>query len=145
MEVDELHLPSDDRLWVRMRRKILWGDEIAVESAVMRCAPGDEIAAFKRQRIFQLIEGWSLHQLGDGTVGIEGRPMPMAPESLKFLEPVDGKFLYKYAEHRFDNREDVANPFVPDSQPSSPEGESGKSSETKSSSSPRSPRTRSAR
>lgn len=133
MESDDLKLPSDERLWVKMRRKILWGDEIAIESAVLRSAPGDEIAAFKRQRIFQLIEGWSLHQLGDGTIGIEGRPLPMAPESLKWLEPEDGKFLYKYAEHRFDNREDVANPFVPDSPASSPESGSGQSSETKSS------------
>jgi hypothetical protein len=145
MEVDDLKLPSNPELWVKMRRKILWGDETAVESAVLRCPPGEEIAVFKRQRVYQLIEGWSLHRQADGTVGIEGVPLPMHPDSLKSLEPVDGHFLYKYAEHRFDNREDVANPFVPGSQPSAPESESGQSSETKSSSSPRSPRTRSAR
>ncbi len=133
MELDELHLPSDGRLWVRMRRKILWGDETAVESSVLRCDPLHAIAVFKRQRVYQLIEGWSLHLQADGTVGIEGLPLPMTPDSLKYLEPEDGAFLYKYAEHRFDHREDVGNPFVPGSLASSPADESSQSSEKNSS------------
>jgi len=122
MELDQLQLPSGVG-WVKMRRKVLWGDEQAVESAVIatqREQPGQGLHAFKRQRVFQLIESWSLFLAADETVGTEGVPLPMEPASLDRLEPVDGDFLYKYARHRFENRGDIANPFPPASPESSP-------------------------
>lgn len=131
MELDELHLPSNGALTVKMRRKVLWGDEEAVESAILvtqRREPLQAIATYKRQRIYQLIEGWTLHLQADGTIGIAGVPLPMEPDSLKLLEPEDGAFLYEYAKHRFEQKEDVANPFVPGSPASSPESESSQSS-----------------
>src|SRR5579859_5121384 len=96
-----------------MRRKILWGDELAVEAAVIAAPQNQIFAAMKRQRVYQLIESWSFHLAPDGTVGIAGTPLPMAPGSLDHLEPVDGAFLYEYAKHRFEERDDVVNPFVP--------------------------------
>lgn len=127
MELDQLDLPSGAG-FVKMRRKILWGDEQAVESAVfaaVRAGSGQGVHAFKRQRIFQLIEGWSLYLHADATVGAPdsptAAPLPMEVESLDRLEPQDGDFLYEYAAHRFDKREDVANPFVPGTEPPSPE------------------------
>jgi|SRR5579859_5053594 len=145
MELDELRLPSDpERLWVKMRRKVLWGDEQAVESAIFASSNRDPlqvIHTLKRQRIFQLIEGWSLFLAADGTIAAAGTPLPMAPESLDRLEPKDGDFLYAYAKHRFEQREDVANPFVPGSPGSSPASEPPPSSETSSTSSEPSPPT----
>jgi len=133
MELDELQLPSGVG-WVKMRRKILWGDEMAVESAALAAQrQGQALHAVKRQRIFQLIEGWSLFLAGDGTIGLSGSPLPMQPESLDRLEPEDGAFLYDYAKHRFEHREDVANPFVPASPKSSLESDQPPSSEQKSS------------
>ncbi|HXI96342.1 MAG TPA: hypothetical protein VNG04_09455 [Candidatus Acidoferrum sp.] len=127
MELDELRLPSNKDLWVKMRRKVLWGDENAVESAIFitqRRDPSQTLAAMRRQRIFQLIEGWGLFLTADGTVGVTGSPLPMEPESLNRLEPQDGDFLNEYAKHRFEVREDVGNPFSPGAPESSPESES---------------------
>jgi len=134
MDLDELRLPSDASLWVKMRRKILWGDEIAVESAVLASRGQLQgVAALKRQRVFQLIEGWNLHLAADGTVGPQGQPLPMAPAALDHLEPQDGEFLYEYARHRFEHREDIANPFVPGSEMPSPAASSRRSSRRSSS------------
>lgn len=126
METDELRLPSNPELWVRMRRKVLWGDEQAVESAVVSAnvtTRNQGLHALKRQRIFQLVEAWSLYLQPDETIGMAGAPLPMTPESIDRLEPEDGDYLYKYAKHRFEVREDVANPFdpaTPESSPASP-------------------------
>lgn len=131
MELDQLQLPSGVG-WVKMRRVILWGDEQAVTSAVVaanRQQPGQGLHAFKRQRIFQLIEGWSLFLAADGSVAGAGTPLPMEPESIDRLDPSDGDFLYKYAQHRFEVREDVANPFDPSTPPPSPEESPQASSE----------------
>jgi len=136
MELDELRLPSNPELWVKMRRKILWGDEQAVESAVFtaqRLSAGQGLHALKRQRVFQLIEGWSLFLTADGTIGMKGTPLPMEPESIDRLEPADGDFLYQYAKHRFEEKQDVANPFVPAPPKSSLESDQPPSSEQKSS------------
>src|SRR5690349_20094518 len=102
MELDQLDLPSGAG-WVKMRRNVLWGDEQAVESAVLAAnvrTPGQGLHALKRQRIFQLIEGWNLFLQPDETIGIAGAPLPMEPESLDRLEPQDGDYLYEYAKHR---------------------------------------------
>ena len=137
MELDQLNLPSGAG-WVKMRRRILWGDEEAVESAILvaqRREPAQLIHVLKRQRIFQLIEGWSLFLRSDGTVGLadseKAQALPMEPESIDRLEPEDGQYLYEYAKHRFEVRGDVANPFVPASIASSPASDPPASSETK--------------
>lgn len=142
MELDQLYLPStqalplEQRLWVRMRRKVKWGDEQAVES-VIRAAHsiagrGQAFHLMKRQQILCLVEAWNLHLTATGEVGGEGGDLPMVADSIDLLEPSDGDYLYEYAKHRWEAREDIANPFLPGSPASSPGSESSPTSEPKS-------------
>ncbi len=105
-EVDQLFLPSSpgNEFWVKMKKKVAYGDSRAAQSALMKFSQGQngnagsvvtdmEVGRYIGTLTVQLIVEWNLTDEQD-------RPLPISVESLDLLPDEDGEFLAQEAQKR---------------------------------------------